>query len=192
MGKQQIFFGTGNGKKLVEIEAILGGHFQIKSFRDLDEKIEVIEDAPDLQGNAIKKAREFYQEVGMPCFADDTGLEVTSLGGRPGVRSARYAGEDGDSEANMALLLEELKDKADRSAQFRTVIAFYNGKDFHTFEGILRGHIGLKKQGDGGFGYDPLFIPENDGRTLAEMTAEEKNTISHRGRAVRKFADFLL
>ncbi len=192
MEKKRIFFGTGNGKKLEEIGAILKDHFEVSSFRDLPEKIEVVEDAPDLQGNAIKKAKEFFEKVRVPCFADDTGLEVTALNGRPGVRSARYAGEDGDSEANMALLLEELASKEDRTAQFRTVIAYFDGHDLRTFEGVLKGRIGLEKRGNGGFGYDPLFIPENDNRTLAEMEASEKNAISHRGQAVRKFADFLL
>lgn len=192
MEKRRIFFGTGNGKKLEEIGAILAGQFEVKSFRDLPEKIEVIEDAPDLEGNAIKKAKEFFDHVGDPCFADDTGLEVNALNGRPGVRSARYAGEESNSEANMALLLKELEGYEDRSARFRTVIAYYDGHELRTFEGILKGHIGHEKRGDGGFGYDPLFIPENDTRTLAEMEASEKNAISHRGRAVRKFADFLL
>ncbi|MCL4103798.1 UNVERIFIED_CONTAM: hypothetical protein GTU68_029115 [Idotea baltica] len=192
MDKPRIFFGTGNGKKLTEIDAILGAQFDIQSFRDLPAKLEVIEDAPDLEGNAIKKAKSFYEVVGMPCFADDTGLEVAALDGRPGVYSARYAGEDGDSEANMQLLLKELADKDDRSAQFRTVIAYYDGASLHTFEGILKGRIGLVKRGGGGFGYDPLFIPENDERTLAEMTSDEKNTISHRGKAVRNFAEFIL
>ena len=192
MGKPQLFFGTGNAKKLEEIQAILGDHFTIKSFRDLPEKIEVEEDRPDLEGNAIKKAKEFYEAVGVPCFADDTGLEVDALGGRPGVRSARYAGEPADSEANMALLLKELEGAEDRSAQFRTVIAYYDGASLHTFDGVLRGRIGMEKKGDKGFGYDPLFHPDEDQRTLAEMEPDEKNAISHRGRAVRKFAQFLL
>jgi len=192
MDKPRLFFGTGNGKKLTEINAILGDQFSIQSFRDLPNKIEVVEDAPDLEGNAIKKAKEFYEAVGVPCFADDTGLEVAALDGRPGVYSARYAGPEGNSEANMNLLLQELDGKGDRSAQFRTVIAYYDGNDLHTFEGALHGSIGHEKRGDGGFGYDPLFIPTGDERTLAQMSPDEKNSISHRGKAVRNFAEFLL
>ena len=191
MARTKIFFGTGNAKKLKEINEILGDRYEIISFRDLPEKIEVIEDRPTLEGNAIKKAREFHAATGLPCFSDDTGLEVEALDGRPGVYSARYAGEDGNAERNMAKLLEELQGQQNRAARFRTVIAYVNGEELQTFDGVLNGQIGHEKRGDQGFGYDPLFIPEGDHRTLAEHSADEKNAISHRGRAVRKFANFL-
>lgn len=190
MGKK-IFFGTGNAKKLEEIQQIIGEQYELQSFRDLNEKIEVEEDRPTLEGNAEKKAREFFEVVGIPCFADDTGLEVEALGGRPGVYSARYAGLDGDAEANMQLLLKELAGQANRKARFRTVIAFFDGSQLHLFEGILNGKIGTEKRGSQGFGYDPLFIPTDHTSTLAEMSAQEKNRISHRGQAVRQFAEHL-
>ena len=191
MDRKKLFFGTGNAKKLKEINEILGDRYEIISFRDLPEKIEVIEDRPDLEGNAIKKAQEYHEATGLPCFADDTGLEVEALGGRPGVYSARYAGLDGNAQNNMDKLLGELGERKDREAQFRTIIAFTDGKQVHTFEGALKGHIGTEKRGTNGFGYDPVFHPEGDIRTLAEYSADEKNAISHRGRAVRKFVDFL-
>ena len=191
MALQKIFFGTGNRQKLKEIKEILGDRYEVLSFTDLPEKIEVEETEDTLEGNAILKARAFFTEVNIPCFADDTGLEVTALGGRPGVYSARYAGPEADPNKNMALLLQELDGKEDRSARFRTVIAYYDGDELLTFDGILTGHIGHAPHGDGGFGYDPLFIPENDDRTLAEMVPDEKNAISHRGKAVRNFVAFL-
>jgi XTP/dITP diphosphohydrolase len=153
--------------------------------------LEVDETEPTLQGNAQLKAIAFFEQTGIPCFADDTGLEVAALDGAPGVYSARYAGPANDAQANMAKLLAALADKADRSARFRTVIAWYDGQELRFFEGELRGHIGFAARGDMGFGYDPIFIPEGDARTLAELSADEKNAISHRGLAVRKFAAYL-
>ena len=191
MSKPKLFFGTGNPKKLKEINEILGERYEISSFHDLPEKIEVVEDRPDLKGNAVKKAQEHYDVVGVPCFADDTGLEVEALDGRPGVYSARYAGPECDAQANMAKLLEELEGKANRKARFVTVIAYWDGERLETFEGVLNGEIGFEKRGDQGFGYDPIFLPDGDGRTLAEHSPEEKNAISHRGRALAQLADFL-
>lgn len=191
MPKPKLFFGTGNPKKLKEIQEILGERYEIQSFHDLPEKIEVVEDRPDLTGNAIKKALEHHAAVGMPCFADDTGLEVEALGGRPGVYSARYAGPHGDAQANMEKLLAELEGKENRKARFVTVIAYYDGKQVRTFEGILEGRIGTEQKGANGFGYDPIFHPEDDSRTLAEYSSAEKNSISHRGRALAQFSEFL-
>lgn len=191
MSLPKLFFGTGNPKKLKEINEILGSRYEIVSFRDLPEKIEVVEDRPDLVGNAVKKAKEHYDVVGMPCFADDTGLEVEALDGRPGVYSARYAGLDGDAEKNMAKLLGEMEGKTNRKARFVTVIAYWDGETLSTFEGVLEGRIGEEKRGTNGFGYDPVFHPEGDARTLAEYSSEEKNAISHRARAVAQLSEFL-
>ncbi len=191
MAKQRLFFGTGNAKKLKEIGEILGDRFEILSFHDLPEPLEVEETEPTLEGNARLKAQAFYEATRIPCFADDTGLEVSALDGAPGVYSARYAGPQNDAQANMAKLLAALEGKTDRSAKFRTVIAWFEGADLRYFEGVLEGHIGFEQRGDTGFGYDPIFIPNGDTRTLAEMTPAEKNAISHRGRAVQLFASYL-
>jgi XTP/dITP diphosphohydrolase len=191
MAMQQIFFGTGNAKKLKEIHEILGNRFEIKSFHDLPAPLEVEETEDTLQGNAQLKALAFYEATGMPCFADDTGLEVNALGGAPGVYSARYAGPEGDAQANMRKLLDALGARTDREARFRTVIAWYDGQELRFFEGELRGRIGFEPIGSSGFGYDPIFYPEGHDRTLAQMSAEEKNAISHRGLAVQQFAAYL-
>jgi XTP/dITP diphosphohydrolase len=145
-----------------------------------------------LEGNALQKARYIFQRTGIDCFADDTGLEVDALGGEPGVRSARYGSAEGhDDEANKRLLLKNMDGKENREAQFRTAIALIMGGEEHLFEGIVRGRILTSEQGDGGFGYDPLFAPEGDARSFAEMSAEEKNAISHRGRAIAKLVEWL-
>lgn len=190
-GKKTIFFGTGNRKKIEEIQQILGQTFDIKNFGDLPEIPEVDETEPTLEGNARLKAEAFFALTGLPTFADDTGLEVDALDGEPGVYSARYAGPEGDPQKNMAKLLSELDGISLRSAAFRTVIAWFDGNETHYFEGTLTGQIIHQGRGTNGFGYDPIFVPSGQDRTLAEMTSEEKNAISHRGKAVRKFAAFL-
>jgi XTP/dITP diphosphohydrolase len=189
---RKIFFGTGNPKKLKEIREVLGDQFALLSFTDLPEPLDVEETEDTLEGNAILKARAYHAATGLPCFADDTGLEVAALGGRPGVYSARYAGLDGDATRNMQKLLQELDGQAERSARFRTVIAWYDGEALHTFEGVLSGRIGTAPIGSNGFGYDPVFYPDGMDKTLAELDADQKNAISHRGQALRKFVDFLL
>ncbi len=189
--KRQLFFGTGNPKKLKEIGEILGDTFEIKSFRDLPAPLEVEETESTLEGNARLKALAFYKETGIPCFADDTGLEVEALDGAPGVYSARYAGPENDAQANMQKLLSELEGKSNRNAQFRTSIAWYDGKELRFFEGIVKGQIATNQTGTNGFGYDPIFVPEGGSRSMAELSADEKNNISHRGRAVREFAKYL-
>lgn len=158
---------------------------------DVDGAPVVEEDAPDLQGNARKKALALHEHTGLPALADDTGLEVTALGGAPGVHSARYAGAEADDAANRARLVDELAGADDRSAQFRTVVAFAEEGRVRYFEGVCRGRIIEEERGSGGFGYDALFVPEGRGRTFAEMSDAEKNAISHRGRALRALADFL-
>ena len=177
---------TNNAHKLKEISAILGNEFELLSLKDIQCFADIPETADTLEGNARQKAMYIYENYGMDCFADDTGLEVEALGGAPGVFSARYAGEGHDSEANMQKLLKELAGKENRKAQFRTVICLIrNGKE-HLFEGIVKGEIILEKRGGEGFGYDPIFVPEGYDLTFAELGDDVKNTISHRARAVEK------
>lgn len=189
-----IVFATNNSHKLDEIRAILGDRFKVLSLRDIDCHVDIPETANTLEGNAIQKARYIAENYGYDCFADDTGLEVTALGGEPGVHSARYAdGTDHDSEANMQKLLSRLKDKDDRRAQFRTVICLARKSDiadYTLFEGIVRGTIAKEKQGSSGFGYDPIFVPEGYDESFAALGDEVKNRISHRARAVAKLADY--
>lgn len=184
-------FATNNKHKLEEVSQILGPAFELVTPRDCGITEDIPEDRPTLEGNALQKARYIHERTGLDCFADDTGLEVDVLGGAPGVRSARYAGDGHDSEANMRLLLANMQGKADRSARFRTAIALIMGGKEYLFEGEVRGHISETRTGTGGFGYDPIFVPDGYGISFAEMPAEEKNRISHRGRAVAKLADFL-
>jgi XTP/dITP diphosphohydrolase len=191
MARPTIFFGTHNPHKLREIEQIIGELYQVKSFRDLPEPMDVEETEPTLEGNAALKARAYFAETHIPCFADDTGLEVDALHGRPGVRSARYAGPEGIAEQNIAKLLGELSGKQNRRARFRTVIAFFDGEEMRYFEGKVEGEILEAPQGSEGFGYDPVFQPEGADRSFAQFSPEEKNAISHRGKSVRAFADFL-
>ena len=191
--KQKLVIATNNAHKLSEIQAVVGDAFQILSLRDINCHDEIPEDADTLEGNALQKARYIYERYGCDVFADDTGLEVAALDGRPGVHTARYAYPDrNDTEANVAKILDELKDKADRTAQFRTVIALiYKGVEY-TFEGKVVGHIATECRGTDGFGYDPVFSPEDTGKTFAELGVEVKNTLSHRARAVQKLCSFLL
>lgn len=188
----KILFATNNQHKLSEVQAVLGDGFQLITPREAGVTEEIPEDQPTLEGNALQKARYLKERTGLDCFADDTGLEVDALGGAPGVHSARYATDGHDFAANNRLLLENLDGVGNRRARFRTAIALIlEGKEY-LFEGIVEGHIAQCESGIEGFGYDPLFIPEGYNETFAEMSAEQKNSISHRGRAVRKLADFLL
>ncbi len=188
----KLVFATNNAHKLEEIRAILGTDIEILSLADIDCHDDIPETADTLQGNALIKARWVKERYGFDCFADDTGLEVSALGGAPGVHTARYAYPDRhDPEANTQKLLEALKNKNDRSARFRTVVALiYKGEE-HLFEGIVEGHISTEKRGTEGFGYDPVFSPEDTGLTFAELGTEVKNRISHRARAVQQLVDFL-
>ena len=182
---------TNNAHKLKEIAAILGQEIELLSLKDIQCFADIPETADTLEGNARQKAMYIYENYGMDCFADDTGLEVEALGGAPGVFSARYAGEGHDSEANMQKLLKELAGKENRKAQFRTVICLIrNGKE-HLFEGIVKGEIIQEKRGGEGFGYDPIFVPEGYDLTFSELGDDVKNTISHRARAVEKLCQFL-
>jgi len=188
LSPKTIILASANPHKIEELHQVLAPMgIELKSTADYPGAGDVIEDKPDLEGNALKKARFWFQKTGIPSLADDTGLEVDALGGAPGVCSARYAGEDASYEDNVNKLLTELEGTENRSAQFRTVVAFVTGKEELLFEGICRGEIIREKTGDKGFGYDPVFVPENHTKTFAELSSEEKNKISHRGRAVQKF-----
>ena len=187
----KIVFATNNAHKLREVQQTVGDKFEIVSLRECGVVEDIPENEPTLEGNALAKARYIYSRTGLSCFADDTGLEVDALGGEPGVRSARYATDGHDDEANKRLLLERMEGKENRGAQFRTAMALILDGEEYLFEGIVRGEIALEQHGGGGFGYDPLFFPEGGDLTFAQMSSEEKNAISHRGRAVRKLAEFL-
>lgn len=192
MKKKKIVFATNNAHKLAEIRSMLKGKMEILSLRDIDCHGDIPETADTLEENALIKARFVYTHYGYDCFADDTGLEVKVLGGAPGVHTARYAYPDRqDPEANTRKLLDELKDKTDRGARFRTVIALIEKGNEHLFEGVVEGSIATEERGTEGFGYDPVFSPEETGKTFAELGVEIKNRISHRARAVRQLCDFL-
>lgn len=191
MEKRTIVFATNNAHKLGELRGIAGEEWNIMSLAEIGCHDDIPETADTLEGNALIKARWVKERYGYDCFADDTGLMVDALDGAPGVYSARYAGPGHDSVANMKLLLERMADKDNRNAHFSTVIALVMGGEEHIFEGRVDGTIAREPSGCGGFGYDPVFVPENSGRTFSEMTAEEKNAISHRGRATRKLMEFL-
>ncbi len=185
-----IVFATGNPFKVEEVNQMLKGQLKILSLKDIGCEDDLPETSSTLEGNALQKARFVMQRFGVDCFAEDTGLEIEALNGEPGVRSARYAGEGKDSEANMNLVLQKLGDTEQRKAQFRTIIALLlDGKEY-TFQGIVRGSIRKEKSGSGGFGYDPIFEPDGFGITFAEMNDSQKNAISHRGKAIRKLIAF--
>ena len=187
----KLVFATNNKHKLLEVRDIVGDRVEVLSLSDIDCHDDIPETADTLQGNALIKARHIYDKYGMNCFADDTGLEVEILGGEPGVYSARYAGEECDSEANMLKLLQNLTGKNNRNAQFRTVIALIINGEERLFNGIVKGTISTEKKGDSGFGYDPIFIPEGYTESFAQMSGEMKNSISHRYRATKQLSDYL-
>jgi XTP/dITP diphosphohydrolase len=188
----KIVFASNNEHKIKEIRSILGESLIVLSLKDLDIEEEIPEEEPDLEGNALSKARHVHRITNMSVFADDTGLEVDALGGLPGVRSARFAGDSKDFSANIDKVLSMLGSNGNRKARFRTVIALiYENKEF-TFEGIVEGNIIHERRGSEGFGYDPVFIPEGKTMTFAEMEADEKNKLSHRARALEKLCTFLL
>jgi len=188
---QSIVFATRNPNKVQEVSQLLSKQVEILSLEDINCEEVLPETRPTIKGNALEKAQFVRENYQVDCFSEDSGLEVDALDGEPGVYSARYAGPAHDDEANMSLLLANLKGVDEREACFRTVIALIlDGKE-HTFEGTAKGHIIHHKKGHNGFGYDPIFMPEGYNRTFAQMSPEEKNEISHRGIAVRKLIDFL-
>mgnify|MGYP002677697716 FL=1 len=188
----ELVFATNNAHKLSEIRAIFGDTLHILSLADINCHDDIPETADTLEGNALIKARWVKERYGYDCFADDTGLEVEALDGAPGVHTARYAYPDRhDPEANTQKLLVSLKNATNRKAQFRTAIALILNGEEHVFEGVVRGEIATEKRGTEGFGYDPVFIPENTDRTFAELGTDVKNQISHRARAVAKLVEYL-
>lgn len=190
--RRKLVFATNNAHKLDEIRAILGDEIEIVSLADIGCHTDIPETADTLEGNALQKARYVYEHYHCDCFADDTGLEVEALDGAPGVHTARYAYPDRhDPEANTRKLLDALKEKSSRRAQFRTVIALILNGEEHLFDGRVEGSIATEKRGTEGFGYDPVFIPEDSGKTFAELGVEAKNHISHRARAVARLCEFL-
>ncbi|GAB1309387.1 non-canonical purine NTP diphosphatase [Urechidicola sp. KH5] len=186
----RIVFATNNANKLAEVQQMLP-QFTIVGLKDIGCTEDIAETATTLEGNAAIKANFVFQNFGLPCFADDTGLEVDALNGEPGVYSARYAGEPANAENNMQKLLAALINTEDRTARFRTVIAYKTSKDLLYFEGACDGVILHEKHGEKGFGYDPIFKPNGFDSSFAEMTMDEKSKISHRGRAVQKFISYL-
>lgn len=187
----KLVFATHNHNKAHEIQALLNDQIELITLDEIQCFEEIPETAATLEGNAKMKAAYVVEQFNMNCFADDTGLEIEALNNEPGVYSARYAGEDRDPEKNMALVFEKLRDKSNRKARFRTVISLYWEGEFHEFEGIVEGEITTEKSGAKGFGYDPIFKPENSEKTFAEMDLTEKNTMSHRARAFEKMVAFL-
>lgn len=193
--KRRIVFATNNEHKLSEVRSIVGDKIDILSLADIDCNDDIPENADTLEGNAQQKAEYIFQKYGFSCFADDTGLEVEALNGQPGVHTARYAFADhNDPQANVDKLLNEMKEKSNRRARFRTAITLILQEDGKPllFEGIVEGEIATERRGTDGFGYDPVFIPEQREKTFAELGPEVKNTISHRARATKKLVDYLL
>ena len=191
MTKIDLLFATSNKNKVLEIKKVLPKEFNIKSLDDIGFCEEIPENENTIEGNAIFKANYMYKKYNLNIFADDTGLEVDSLNGKPGVHSARYAGISKNSRDNINKLLKKLKNKKNRKARFKTVIALILNSKIHTFEGVVEGIITKKPKGENGFGYDPVFIPRGYTKTFGELSLEEKNSISHRSLAMNKLIDFI-
>ncbi len=187
----KLVFATNNKHKLQEVRDILGGSIEVLSLNDIDCHDDIPETGTTLEENALIKARWISEKYGYNCFADDTGLEVEALNGAPGVYSARYAGEECDSQANMNKLLQNLTGENNRNAQFRTVIALIIDHKEMLFDGVVKGIISESKMGEAGFGYDPIFVPEGYSVSFAQMGSEVKNSISHRYRATQKLSNYL-
>lgn len=187
----KIVFATNNPNKLKEIQSLIPEEIQIISLKEIGCNEDIPETGNTLLANALQKAHYIKDNFNYDCFADDTGLEIDELNGAPGVYSARYAGLERNAKANMNKVLDELKGKKNRKAQFRTAIALILKGEEHLFEGKVEGYISKDTKGDEGFGYDPIFIPENDKRSFAQMSMEEKVAISHRGIAVKKLVTYL-
>jgi len=187
----KICFATNNAHKLEEVRQILGDRFQVFSLKDIGFEGELPETHETLEENSLEKAQHLFNLFQIPLFSDDSGLEVSALDGRPGVHTAHYAG-DRNADKNMSKVLEELRDHNDRSAKFRAVVTYIDAAGVnHQFEGVIKGQVASQITGVDGFGYDPIFIPEGHNNTFAELSAEVKNTMSHRKRSVEKLAQFL-
>lgn len=191
METRKLVFATNNAHKLSEVKNVEGLNFEILSLKDIGFEGEIPEDYDTLKENALQKARFIHEQLGVNCFADDTGLEIDALEGRPGVMSARYAGPECNPEENMKKVLQELKGRIIRKARFRTVIALILDGEEHFFQGVMEGEILSEKRGDSGFGYDPIFLPLCYMQTFAEMSLSMKNKISHRAKATGKLIEFL-
>lgn len=187
----KIVFASNNKNKINEISQQLPKTIEVVSLADIGCTEDIPETGQTIESNAIIKANYVTEKYGLPCFADDTGLEIEALDGEPGVFSARYAGEDKNDEKNMALVLAKLYQKSNRKARFKTVIALNINNEKHLFTGIVNGNITQEKIGTNGFGYDPIFAPEGFAETFAQMTIEQKNEISHRGKAVEQLVKYL-
>jgi len=187
----KLVFATNNQHKLQEIKQILGDSIELLSLNDINCDEEIPENQETIEGNAAEKSFYIFNKFGLNCFADDTGLEIEVLNGEPGVYSARYAGEEKSAEKNMDLVLQKLSEIKNRKARFKTVISLVIDGQEIQFEGIVNGHILEEKRGKTGFGYDPIFQPDESHLSFAEMTMEEKGKISHRGRAVQKLVEYL-
>lgn len=187
----KLVFATNNRHKLEEARAILGSSVDVVSLAELGCNDDIEETADTLEGNSAIKAHYIWDKYGVDCFADDTGLEVKILGGAPGVRSARYAGEPQDSARNRRKLLHDMQGETDRTARFRTVVTLVCNGVVHTFEGIVTGSLLTEERGSGGFGYDSLFVPDGYTETFAQLGEEVKNRISHRARAMQALADYI-
>jgi XTP/dITP diphosphohydrolase len=187
----KLVFASNNKNKIAEIQQQVGSQFEIVSLEDIGCFVDIPETSETIEGNAILKANYVTENYGLPCFADDTGLEIAALNNEPGVYSARYAGEQKNADDNMDLVLRKLQNQTNKNAQFKTIIALNINNKQYLFEGIVKGSIRKEKSGNMGFGYDPIFQPEGFSTTFAEMTIDQKSIISHRGIAVQKLINFL-
>lgn len=188
---KKLIFATHNSNKVKEVRTQLKGSYEILGLNDIGFTEEIIEDKQTIIENSIAKVKFVKEKTGYDCFADDTGLEVKLLGGMPGVISKRFAGPNANSDENIDKLLDMLHNQLDRSAQFKSVISLSKNGEIRTFEGICKGNIALKRIGNQGFGYDPIFIPENKQKSFGEMSLNEKNLIAHRAKAVKKLIEYL-
>ncbi len=189
--KKTLCLATNNAHKVEELQLLLGDRFEIKTLKDIGCFEDIEETEATIEGNSKLKAQYVFDKYGVDCVADDSGLEVDALGGEPGVYSARYAGEHGNHQKNMDKLLENLHSHTDKSAQFISVLTLITQTEIKQFKGIVRGKIIDTKRGNMGFGYDPIFVPDGFDTTFAEMTTEQKNPISHRGKAVELFKEYI-
>lgn len=187
----KLIFATHNSNKAFEIQKLLPEHFQVLTLNDIDFQKEIPENESTIEANSAFKAQFIFNKFNLNCFADDTGLEIEALNGKPGVHSARYAGEEKNADSNMNLVLKELYQISNRKARFKTVITLIIHGEQLQFEGIVNGTIIEEKRGSNGFGYDPIFIPEDESKTFSEMNLSEKNRFSHRARAFEKMIAFL-
>lgn len=187
----QLIFATNNQYKVEEIRAVLDNSFSILTLKEAGINIDIPEPHDTIEANASEKASVIHQLTGKNCFSEDTGLECEALNGAPGVKSARYAGEHKSFQDNIDLLQKNLSGKSNRKAQFKTIISLLLDNKEYLFEGICKGHIIEEQRGEGGFGYDPVFVPEGGTLTFAQMSMEEKSKISHRAKAVKKLVEFL-